>query len=218
MRRVALLFVVVFGLLVFTGIVTVNSLGVVERVTLVDHIRGAVEAKQPGETGFKPLSGEARVLSGTVLRTGRDAGALLHWADGTRLEAGAETTLTVLKCQLNKRTSASLRLFKLDVGRILVQVMRALSASSKFEVRTPTATAGVRGTEFSVRVKPNGSTEVLVYEGNVAVESGGKSLGVGQGQAVSVNGTGSVANTRQLGDADRTEWENSEAAKGQAVQ
>jgi len=213
-RRAALLFVVVFGLLVFTGIVTINSLSVVERVTLVDHIRGTVEAKQPGETGFKPLSGEARILSGTVLKTGRDAGALLHWADGTRLEAGAETTLTVLRCQLNKRTSASLRLFKLDVGRILVHVIQALSASSKFEVRTPTATAGVRGTEFAVKVASDGSTEVLVYEGNVAVGSGGKSLGVGQGHAVSVNGTGSVTDTHQLGDADRSEWEKSEAAKG----
>ena len=212
MRRAALLAVVAFVLIMFTGIVVVNSLNVVQRVTFIDHVRGTVEARQPGEGAFKPLAGEARVLSGTVLRTGKDAGALLHWADGTRLEAGPESRLTVLKCRLDKRTNAAVSLFKLDVGRIFVRVVRALSANSKFEIHTPTATAGVRGTEFSICVSPDGTTEVLVYEGNVSVDSGGKSVGVPQGQAFMVNSAGNIRTTRHLHEAERKEWQKTAAA------
>jgi hypothetical protein len=204
--------VVAFGLLVLTGIVAVNSLNVVQRVTFIDHMRGVVEAKEPDRRDFRPLTGEARVLAGTELRTSKESGALLHWADGSRLEAGANTTLTVLQCRLDKRTKSSVSLFKLDVGQIFVHVMKALSASSKFEVRTPTATAGVRGTEFSVRVTPGGATDVLVYEGNVAVTSGGKQLGVAQGQVCSVAPAGSATGLRELRDGERKAWKQSTAA------
>jgi hypothetical protein len=205
--------VVVLVLLTFTGLLAVNSLSIVQRVTFIDHIRGTVEAKEPDGKQFRALTTEARVLAGTVLRTGKNGEALLHWADGTRLQAGPETTLTILKCRLDKRTQAALSLFRLDVGQIFIRVVRSLSANSKFEIRTPTATAGVRGTEFALRVLPDGYTEVLVYEGKVAVATGSQELGVTRGEVLAVSGSQKVTTSRKLNATELAAWERSDASK-----
>lgn len=212
MRRAAVLFVVVFALGALSAVFIANSLRVVQRVTFISQIKGTVEVKEPGEREFRALAGEARVLAGTIVRTGESAGALLHWADGTRLQAGAETTLKVLECRLNQRTNAGLSLLELDVGRIFVRVMRSLSADSKFEVRTPTATAGVRGTTFSVEVGADGSTEILVYEGDVEVRSGEQTFGVEEGHAVAIRGEGEM-DARELSDEEQAGAEDADVVK-----
>lgn len=212
LRRAAVLFLVVFALGVLSAVLIVNSLRVVQRVTYISQVKGSVEVKEPGESQFRPLTGDARVLAGTIVHTGKDAGALLHWVDGTRLQAGADTTLKVLECRLDKRTDAALSLFQLDVGRIWVRVIRSLSADSKFEIRTPTATAGVRGTTFSIEVGPDGSTEILVYEGDVEVQSGGQTYGVDEGQAVAVRGGGEM-DARELSEEEQTDAEDVEVTK-----
>jgi hypothetical protein len=212
LRRAAVLFIVVFALGVSCVVLIVNSLRVVQRVTFITHVRGSVEVKEPGESDFHPLAGEAHVLAGSIVRTGKEASALLHWVDGTRLQAGADTTLKVLECRFDKRTDAGRSLFQLDVGRIWVRVLRSLSADSKFEIRTPTATAGVRGTTFSVEVQADGSTKILVYEGDVHVQSGEKAYGVQEGQALAIQGEGDAA-ARELTEEERADGEQASVAK-----
>ena len=212
LRRAAVLFIVVFALGALSAVLIVNSLNVVQRVTFISHIRGPVEVKEPGEADFRPLTAEARVLAGSIVRTGKDAGALLHWVDGTRLQAGAETTLTVLECRLDKRTDQVLSLFQLEVGRIWVRVIRSLSADSKFEIQTPTATAGVRGTTFALEVGADGATDVLVYEGNVHVQSGGQGFSVPQGQALAIRAEGD-GTARELTEDERDRAERAGLGK-----
>ncbi len=206
LRRAAVLSIVVFALGALSAVLILNSLKVVQRVTFIGQVRGAVEVKEPGEADFRPLSTEARVLAGTIVRTGENASAVLHWVDGTRLQAGANTTLKVLECRFDKRTNAASSFFRLDVGRIWVRVIRSLSADSKFEIHTPTATAGVRGTTFSMNVAPDGGTEILVYEGDVEVRSGEQTYGIEQGHAVAI---------RSQGDMDARELTKEERARGE---
>lgn len=59
-------------------------------------------------------------------------------------------------------------LLNLMSGELLSRV-RASGDPLSFEVRTPIAIAGVRGTDFSVRVLENGTTTVTVFEGVVEV-------------------------------------------------
>ncbi|MGE5576790.1 MAG: FecR domain-containing protein [Syntrophothermus sp.] len=66
------------------------------------------------------------------------------------------------------------RLF-LSIGRIWVHVIRQINYLVDFEVQTPSAVAGVRGTIFSVMVASDGSTVVSVQKGQVAVSAGGDS-------------------------------------------
>lgn len=217
-RRAAVLFITVTVLVIFVGILVVSSLSVVERVTEVSQVEGLVEVRGPADRAFRTVTDPERVLAGTVLRTGDSGQALLRWADGTKLSVGVDTQLTIEKCRLHKSKDTSVSVFKLDVGRIWVHVVKALSADSKFEIDTPTATAGVRGTMFAVEVKPDGATDVLVYEGNVAVQAGSQPLGVGEGQALAVATCGTTG-VRDLTDDEMTEGlatlEEDEEKKGE---
>ena len=75
----------------------------------------------------------------------------------------------------------------LAIGEVLVHAEK-LSSSSSFEVKTPTANAGVRGTIFSVWVSRQGDSLVRVLEGLVTVkELATKSeIFLREGQEVSV--------------------------------
>jgi hypothetical protein len=75
---------------------------------------------------------------------------------------------------------------KLDQGSILSRVKKLAQRDSRFEISTPTATSFIRGTEFRVKVEPEGATRLEVLEGRVDFGD--------QSQHVSVDGNyGSLA-------------------------
>lgn len=206
MRRAAVLFIVVFVLIVFSGILVTNTMSVVQRVARISNVRGSVELKPFGKDAFIPVTADRNARAGSVLRTGEDGHASLRWSDGTTLRVASGTTLTIDKCSFDKRTDLSLSHFTLSAGRVWVHVIKMLSAESKFEISTPTATAGVRGTTFAVQVGANEATDVLVYEGEVEVRAGEQSVGVKQGQTIAVAKTGDTS-LRELSEQERAEGE-----------
>ena len=204
MRRAAVLFIIVFVLIVFSAILFTNSLTIVQRIARINNVRGSVELKAAGEEAFKPVTGDRNARAGSVLRTGDDGRATLRWSDGTSIRVAPKTTLTIDKCRFDKRHASLLSQFTLSTGRVWVQVVKMLSAESKFEISTPTATAGVRGTAFAIDVASDGATDVLVYDGEVEVQAGKQSVGVKQGQTLAV-ATGGDTALRELNEKERTE-------------
>jgi len=205
-RRAAVLFIIVFVLVVFSAILFTNTMSVVQRVARISNVRGTVELKAPGQDAFVAVTADRNARTGSVLRTGQDGHATLRWTDGTSLRVSPDTTLTIDKCSFNKRSNVSLSHFTLSAGRVWVHVVKLLSAEAKFEISTPTATAGVRGTSFAVEVTSGGGTDVRVYEGEVEVSSGAKSLGVKQGQRIDVAAVGDAA-LHELTEAEQAAGE-----------
>ena len=206
MRRAAVLFITTAVILVFVALLVTHFLFVVERIAFVSDLKGTVDVRAPGAKDFTPLSQDSHVQAGSVLRTDSTGEAQIGWADGTRIRVAPNSALTILKCRLDKASGRSESLLKLDAGKIWTRVMRTLQAQSKFEVRTPTATAGVRGTTFSVEVRPDGGTVVSVWEGTVATASGGATVAVEGGNEVALQGG---APPRKLTDDERAGWERS---------
>ena len=58
--------------------------------------------------------------------------------------------------ETDPKTGNKMTLLDLAVGKVLVHAAK-LKGGSRFEVRTPTAISGVRGTVFEVEVKPRSS-------------------------------------------------------------
>lgn len=68
--------------------------------------------------------------------------------------------------------AGSLReLLKIVVGRVRIKINHFGGQPNPYRVNSPSASIGVRGTEFSVSVGTAGDTEVVVYEGSVEVTS-----------------------------------------------
>lgn len=188
MRKAAVLLFSVTVLCIFIAAVITQSLVILQRVAMVSDAHGFVWVKQRGHSDFVALADRGQVAAGDVIKTDGRGGVALTWLDGTHMRVGANSVMTVLKCQINTASKAETSLFKLDAGRVWIRVLKVLSHKSKFEVLTPTATAGVRGTVFSVAVTPEGKTLVSVKEGAVALDSAGKQALVQKGQMTVASG------------------------------
>ncbi|MDF2441618.1 MAG: hypothetical protein JWN98_2602 [Abditibacteriota bacterium] len=88
-------------------------------------------------------------------------GATIEFADGTTCELAAGSDMTVLQSFLEGSGANNAPLYTL-VRQTLGKVRYRINHGSKFDVVTPTATAGARGTEFTIDVKANGEEEFLL--------------------------------------------------------
>jgi len=204
MRKAAVLIIFAFAVLAFVGTVVLQSVLILQRVAAVRDVQGQVSVQARGKDDFQPLAGRERVYAGDTVKTGENGHITLEWLDGTRLVVGPKTLMTVLKCQINTATDAEMSIFKLDAGSIWIRVIKVLSHKSKFEIVTPTATAGVRGTIFSVRVASEGETKISVLEGQVAVSSSGQGEQVAQNTVATV--TGDRTDIQNFDEQERLTW------------
>ena len=212
MRRAIALVVTGFVVLLVLGMLVGQFMAVGQRIAHVSGLAGEVTAKLPKGGDFQALADGSNVLAGTTVKTGPVGTLTLNWIDGTRIRVGANAIMTVLKCQINRNTQAETSLFRLDAGEILVRVRKLLSGQSKFEIQTPTATAGVRGTIFAVRVGPEGKTEIEVIEGQVKVDAEGRELDLAAGtKATASRQAATMAN---LSPEEQASWDKEKGNMG----
>jgi len=195
MRKATFAIIFAFAFLIVLALMLTQSLSVLQRVARVSDVSGTVTITPSGEELTKPLGEKRLVRAGDKLSTAAEARLSLNWIDGTRIRMEPETTLTVEKCQVASGVQEAT--FRLDVGKIWVRVLKMLSQQDKFEINTPTATAGVRGTVFAVQVAADGSTVVSVFEGQVTLAGEGGNVEVtANSQARVDSGRGGLQVTR----------------------
>lgn len=210
MRKYAILVVLALVIMIIAAFTVTNTLFVMQRVATVELARGGVQIRPRGEKEFRPLGEAKNVKTGDTLRTGKDGCLELSWVDGTRLKLDPGTTMTIVKCTFDALDRVDTSAFRLDLGRIWVRVIKLLTRGSTFEVETPAATAGVRGTVFAVEVTPDGATSVSVWDGSVAVSAGGARPEISGGQLAHIAPNGSVQEVQALSPEDRAAWEHQE--------
>ncbi|MBX3058208.1 MAG: FecR domain-containing protein [Anaerolineae bacterium] len=145
-----------------------------------------------GETMFLivPRQTQTTVAAGSILTVNQgdrialpdDAAAQLSLYDGTIVDIAGGSNLELAELVTNDRTYRVQ--LSLAAGRTLNRVVKLLGTDDKFEVRTPSSTASVRGTIFTVAVISNTESYYAVDEGIVRVTMGGEFIDVHPGQAV----------------------------------
>jgi hypothetical protein len=124
---------------------------------------------QRNESGWEPASAGIELANGDRVHTGFKAGVTLTFPDGSRLHIGPMTLLEIRDISRGPggEGAISARLL-LKTGEVKLQVNRSTGAAGDFEVKTPTTTASVRGTKFSVAYDGTATT-VAVTESSVQV-------------------------------------------------
>ena len=118
-----------------------------EPVGHVAALEGGAETQHSGATAWTPLAAGDGVLLGDRLRTLADGRLKLHLRDDSVLTLGVSSELTVDEQTVGTQAPASR--FGLAVGTLRAVVTERYGApGARFEVETPTAIAGVRGTGF----------------------------------------------------------------------
>ncbi|MBE2224473.1 MAG: FecR domain-containing protein [Anaerolineae bacterium] len=110
------------------------------------------------------------VRQGDTIEVSAASSAVLTMGDGTSADLFSETVVQVSEL-FSDETTFRVRLL-LVTGRMVNRVQRLLKADDAYEVQTPSSTASVRGTVFTVDVVSNQETFVSVDEGIVAVQMG----------------------------------------------
>lgn len=128
-------------------------------------------------------AGESLAVSGSdTIEVSANAAAELYLFEGSVVELAENTMLELT--ELAENSSEHQIYLTLFNGRILNRVTKLLGINDAYEVRTPSSTASVRGTIFSVEVFDENTTQVIVSEGIVEVSLGNESAEVGAGEMV----------------------------------
>ena len=179
--RVATLVAFVLAFVIFsTGIIAaLFPAAAAASSSSLEVLDGIVALSHDGQHFAQGQDGDL-VEQGDVVRTGDDSHAVLTFFDGSTIEVEPDSELIV---NTLKATSAGDIVMEMqqNLGRSWHVVSRALTPNSKYEVRTPTTTAVVRGTAFLVGVEASGKTDVATTDGLVHTIAGGVEVQVPPG-------------------------------------
>lgn len=152
-------------LLVFVTIFLMSSSALGASVTAsLSGVNGKVEVSK-GVSWVTAKDGD-NIDVGVKMRTGADGSCLVTWGGGNAVKMQSLTSMTLE--QLEKDGEKENSRFSISKGKALAKAKKLTAPDSSFSVSTPTAIAGVRGTDFAVRVVGNVSS-VQVIDGSVEV-------------------------------------------------
>lgn len=165
-------FAAVFSLQVALCLATLTGIAVPvrgEEVGTVAAVDGSAEIGRGG--AWASAAPGAAVAIGDHLRTGQPGRMRVVFRDDSVIVLGDSSTVLVDEQVFDP--SASQSVFGLLGGKLRAIVSHHYGAAgSSYEVKTSTAVAGVRGTEFLMSYDPaTGATEVVGINGVVAVHS-----------------------------------------------
>ena len=139
-------------------------------VTVIS-VLGEVQSLAAGEIKWASVSVGTKLAQGTKLTSGEGASAMLEFEPGHRAQIGEKTTIQLSQLEYKSQGEVENTVLDLTVGRILNNVKKLRTKDSEYSIRTPTATAAVRGTVYEVEYdEVNKRTSVTVLEGIIELE------------------------------------------------
>ncbi|HSP99278.1 MAG TPA: FecR family protein [Candidatus Dormibacteraeota bacterium] len=146
------------------------SAAVAEDVGSVASTRGEAEIGRGG--AFTPATVGATVQLGDELRTG-DGQMRVVFRDDSVIDLAEKSSLTVDTQVFDPGSSRFSSLMRLAAGKARALVSQVYGTpGSSYEIQTPTAVAGVRGTTFLIAYDPTrDATDVIGIDGRIMVRS-----------------------------------------------
>ncbi|AOJ10484.1 FecR domain-containing protein [Burkholderia mayonis] len=137
---------------------------------------GAVESAGRGSSQFTPVAVDSTLTEGDRLRTGANAFVTLELTDGTHLSMQPDSQIDLATLRRTVLTGTLERVIDLRRGSVDSEVTHLKKKDDRFQIRSPSVVAGVRGTRFRVNYDKDGraSTTVEVLDGTVGVAPSAK--------------------------------------------
>ncbi len=133
----------------------------------LSDLSGVVYFKGKDAAAWAIASKGQELNDGDAVKTGSDGRAQLLFSDGTKLMLGNDTEIEITKFLVKGKSRGAV--FTLSTGKVRA-VVRKFSGKSDVRVKTPTAVAGVRGTDFIVMNQ--GNANVMFGESGKVEASG----------------------------------------------
>lgn len=151
-----------------------------EPVEAAERPIGGVVKVEPEAFGTPPngrrstLEESDPVIRDETVETAASGYLHLRFVDRSNLWLDADSRLVLDELVFDRANNAGE--YAVELGTGLFRIITGALPHESYEVRTPTAIIGVRGTDFTVQVAKNGATKVSVYAGAITVtpRTGGK--------------------------------------------
>lgn len=171
------------------------------------HVAAPASVRRDAVNPAVPLVAGERVTEGAQIEVGDGGFVTLRLADGSVVRLAAGTQLKLRELRHAPASGQSQSGIELERGRVDATVVPLRTPRSRFEVHTPRAVGGVRGTTFGVAVAEGGDFLGDVREGAIQVRARaavpGQSGLVSAGQGARVGAfSGAIAVTPLLPPPD----------------
>ncbi|MCX5705377.1 MAG: FecR domain-containing protein [Candidatus Omnitrophica bacterium] len=169
---------------------------------------GEVKIISKGKSLAHPARPNERLEAGDRIQTGKNGVAEIVFDNGNAMYLKSNTDITITKLINDPETQEYENLFDAKVGKIKARIER-LSGKSKFEVRTPTAVCGARGTIMYLGVSETGETESFFEGGTGFVTSLGNNQTefVGAGEKAGVSVDGEVSDSAPVSESEQMSFD-----------
>lgn len=135
-------------------------------VGVIASANGDAQIRLVLESAWLQAVNEQNLLTGDDLRTGPLGSLALLFADHTQIRVHRNSVLTIKAVAEKDKSSPSV--FRLNQGGAWA---RSVRDDSDVRIETPSATAAIRGTDWSLQVDETGRTTLIVLDGKVALEN-----------------------------------------------
>lgn len=161
-----------------------------EQVTkkgIVNFMAGSVTIEYRGAKTAAKVGDELR--QGMTVITGANSQADLYFGEERVIKVLENSRLEITELMVTREKDSSS--FFLRAGKIFTQIKDKLGKDEEFEVKTNTATAAVRGTEFYM--EEDEESVVACTKGSVNVKNKDSEITLNEGQEVPLAGRGRLA-------------------------
>ena len=122
---------------------------------------------------WKRLKANNKIYTGSQIKTGSKTRVIIRFNDKSELRIAQKSKIKIekafVKTPENREISA-----RLILGKLWAKVSKSKNKNKNFTIKTDNATAGVRGTAFSVTFNDDKSSIVSLYTGSVDVQANAK--------------------------------------------
>ncbi|NCS65623.1 MAG: hypothetical protein COS39_01320 [Hydrogenophilales bacterium CG03_land_8_20_14_0_80_62_28] len=143
---------------------TVHGEGIAGAATVVD-LQGQVEYRSAPGAAWRAVDSKQKLRSGQTVRTGPHSRVALLLDDRTQVRLNEKTVLELQSLQVKPRSPGQ-TVFRQLLGRAWVQ---SKTPPKQFTWQTPTAVAGLRGTDWEMEVAEDGRSRLSVFSGQVDI-------------------------------------------------
>lgn len=138
------------------------------RTARLSYIQGSVFTRKQGISGWQTATLDQVLTIQDEVVTDSSSRAEITFDNGAKIKLLPRSDIVITTQAWDEKDGAGDTKVKLMMGRILSKVAKLRNSKEHFSVATPTAVAGIRGTEFIVEQRPDKTALLSVWENNVS--------------------------------------------------
>lgn len=148
-------------------------------------VEGDVKVKAAGDAKWEAAEAQVLLYVDDLVKTERDGKAVIRFNSGhiVKLDPLADLHIALA---VENANSEKINL-DLNMGRTFIKVKKVSGVDTNFNVKTPTAVAGVRGTEFIIQVNQDSSSVITLLSGSLEVTADQGVSTMEQNQWITIN-------------------------------